>query len=263
MTVLYMYTFLQIIFEALPVSSSGNLLVWIPLLQNLFDLTFYQSSPPDFDFLLYIPTFFVLTAFFFKEWVVYLWSFSLHKRRLYHLGFSCALADLCTAIFYFFLKDRVGASFPLALGFLCTTALLFSLRWHKNGNQKPQDLSLKDGVILGIIQGVAVLPGISRLASTFVGGVWLGYSYHQSLRYSFLIHIPLMVCAIVKACIGVFQYPADFFLLDRYFYMVLLMASVIAFCFLHFLSAMVERRSVWKFGWYTGLLSLLAAYVSW
>ena len=263
MTVLYMYAFLQIIFEALPVSSSGNLLVWIPLLQNLFGLTFYQSKLPDFDFLLYIPTFFVLAVFFFKEWVVYLCSFSYYKRRLYYLGLSCGLADLCTTIFYFFIKDRVAAHFPLALGFLCTTVLLFSLRWCKTRDQKSPVLSLKDGALLGIIQGVAVLPGISRLASTFVGGVWLGYSYEQALRYSFLIHIPLMACAILKACMSTFEYQADFFLLDRYFYMILLIASGIAFWFLHCLLGMVKRRSVWKFGWYTGLLSLLAAYASW
>ena len=88
----------------------------------------------------------------------------------------------------------------------------------------------------------------------------MGYSYEQSFRYSFLLQVPLIGCAILKGLWGVYQQGGDPLLGDSTFYGIVCVASVLAFCLLSFLSGMVKRKSVWKFAWYTGLLSIIAAW---
>ncbi|MFS8507540.1 MAG: hypothetical protein LVQ75_05700, partial [Candidatus Babeliales bacterium] len=61
------------------------------------------------------------------------------------------------------------------------------------------------GLVVGIAQGLALLPGISRFGSTFVVGRFLGFSSMQSFQYSFLIAWPLMFAAWVKGSYDLFS----------------------------------------------------------
>lgn len=258
MHVLYVYTFLQIIFEALPVSSSGNVALWTPILQNLLNFNFAQMPLPDFDFLIHIPTVFVLALFFFKKWFPYVKNFYAHKKMLWHLACYYTAADAVTVALYFFWK-YVGISFfPLWCGFLCTTVFLLSLQYAKK-TQEDKLWYLSDALALGFAQGCALLPGISRLAITFTTAIWLGYSSTQALYCSFLLQLPLIGAGVLKALWGVCQHGGDPLLYDSTFYGVVGVATGIAFCFLQLLFGMVHRKTVWKFAWYTGALSLVAA----
>ncbi len=261
MQLLYVYAFLQIIFEALPVSSSGNVLLWTPVLQNLLQISSARSVLPDFDFLLHIPTLFVLALFFFREWIPFVIRIRKYKRTIVLFALRCLLADAITTAFYFFWKAEGTAFFPLWVGFLCTTIMLLSLYFYK-GKNLPKVFTYKDAALWGIVQGFALLPGVSRLASTFVAGVWMGYSYEQSFRYSFLLQIPLIGCAALKGLWEVYKKGGDPLLCDSIFYVIVCVASVVAFCLLLFLSGMVKRKSVWKFAWYTAVLSIIAAWSS-
>lgn len=257
MHVLYVYAFLQIIFEVLPISSSGSVLVWTTVLQNLFPLESMQCYVPDFDFLLHIPTFLVLAVFFFKEWFYYVRRLGAHKREWVALGLRCALADIFTATFYFFWKAYGKEFFPLGVGFLCTTLVLLSLKSVKSMRGTLVALTTFDAAVLGIVQGFSLLPGISRLAATFTAGVWLGYSPVAALWYSFLIQVPLIGCAVLQVVWHMWQQQAvPTYLTDPLLYAVTISASVVSFCLLSVLFAMVKRGSVWKFAWYTGLLTL-------
>lgn len=261
MQVLYVYAFLQIIFEALPISSSGNVLLLTPVLQNLFHLKQSECQPLDFDFLLHLPTLFVLMAFFFKQWVPYVTRFTKHKSAVWQFGLRCALADMVTAVFYYFRNWYGVAFFPLWCGFVITTLLLLSLLCVK---RKPfvQGLTYRNALVLGAVQGCALLPGISRLASTYVVGVWLGYSPERSFYYSFLVQIPLIGAAVLKALWQVSQQPLDPLFVDPVFYGIVLSASCVAFCLLWLVFGMVKRTSVWKWAWYTGVVSVIAFFTS-
>ena len=182
MQILYIYGLIQIIFESLPVSSSGNVMLWIPILQNILHLPWSENSIPGFDFLLHIPTIFIVVVFFFRSWY---WSIKNIQKgfdQFVSLIIYCGLADIITVCFYYIWKLVGTDFFPLWFGFLCTTFLLLSLRWF-SGKPFKERLCLSDAIILGVVQGCALLPGISRLATTFVTAVWLGYAQERSFRY--------------------------------------------------------------------------------
>ncbi len=57
------------------------------------------------------------------------------------------------------------------------------------------DLSLKDAIILGVIQTLSVIPGVSRSATTIFGGMFLGLKREAATELSFMVALPLMFAA--------------------------------------------------------------------
>ncbi|MEB8342011.1 undecaprenyl-diphosphate phosphatase [Streptomyces endophyticus] len=62
-----------------------------------------------------------------------------------------------------------------------------------------KDLSVKDGLIYGLCQALALVPGVSRSGATISGGLFLGYTRESAARYSFLLAIPAVLAS------GVFE----------------------------------------------------------
>ncbi|RVU23889.1 undecaprenyl-diphosphate phosphatase [Streptomyces antnestii] len=62
-----------------------------------------------------------------------------------------------------------------------------------------QELSVKDGLIYGICQAMALIPGVSRSGATISGGLLMGYTREAAARYSFLLAIPAVLAS------GVFE----------------------------------------------------------
>nr|WP_182842473.1 undecaprenyl-diphosphate phosphatase [Actinomadura namibiensis] len=57
------------------------------------------------------------------------------------------------------------------------------------------DLSVRDGLLYGLCQALALIPGMSRSGSTITGGLFLGYSRAAAARYSFLLAIPAVLAS--------------------------------------------------------------------
>lgn len=70
-------------------------------------------------------------------------------------------------------------------------------RYFKNneGRLEIKNLTLKSSIILGIIQTVSVIPGVSRSAATIFGGMFLGLSRKEATELSFMVALPLMAAA--------------------------------------------------------------------
>ncbi|MFB6675188.1 undecaprenyl-diphosphate phosphatase [Streptomyces sp. NPDC056390] len=62
-----------------------------------------------------------------------------------------------------------------------------------------KDLSVKDGLIYGVCQAMALIPGVSRSGATISGGLLMGYTREAAARYSFLLAIPAVLAS------GVFE----------------------------------------------------------
>lgn len=67
----------------------------------------------------------------------------------------------------------------------------------RSGNRKMEDLVLPEFIIIGLAQGVAVLPGISRLGLTVSVALILGLTWFQALRLSFLLSLPIVLGATI------------------------------------------------------------------
>jgi len=217
----------QIIVESLPISSSGHVAL-VGLMANRF-FGIQNTILPDFlDNLLHGTALLAILIVFFKDWFYpikkLILAFTQFLFKSKPLSFSqkklfaiftkiiglVFVADLITSIFYFVIKvifkktifvDSFGNLSPnfLILGFVITMILLLSLRLRNPHGIKPNSIdtnfNFRKAVILGAVQGCALLPGISRFASTYVAGCWLNISPRRAFQISFLIHLPLIVAA--------------------------------------------------------------------
>lgn len=116
------------------------------------------------------------------------------RRMIVMIILSC----LCLAPFAVF-KDwfeSVGEDssiFAEGLCFLYTAAILYLSDKCSKGKKTAGDIKVKDSVTVGLFQGVALLPGVSRSGSTISAGLFSGFSRDTSVKYSFILGIPVIL----------------------------------------------------------------------
>ncbi len=190
---------LQGLTEFLPVSSSGHLL----LLQDRFGI---REVPLLFDVLLHVATLGVV-GIVFREKILQLIrgiyrilrkeSF-VEQEEMKHLVVALIVSTLCTGILGLPLKRWVEQASPkLTSFFFILTALLLVGAGKRKGARTYKELTIVDGVIIGIAQGVGVLPGISRSGITISAGLLRKLERSIAGEYSFVLSIPAILGALV------------------------------------------------------------------
>lgn len=193
--------------EFLPISSSGHL-VLVPHILGV-------ETGLAFDTILHIGTLVAIFTFFWKDIVNLIKGFILSlidltdgidvfKRGLKDVpekrfAWLIIIGTIPTGIIGILLKDAIETIFrgTLFVGvFLIVTAIiLYYSERHSSGQITQRDMSFKQALIIGICQGLAVFPGISRSGSTIASGLCLGLNREYAARYSFLLSIPAVIGA--------------------------------------------------------------------
>jgi undecaprenyl-diphosphatase len=111
------------------------------------------------------------------------------------------------------------------------------------------DLTLADGIIVGIAQAFALIPGVSRSGATLTAGLFCGMERETAARFSFLLGLPAVTLA------GLYELRVLFKAgLSSDGWLTLLVglssASVTAFIAIYALLHYLEKRSTWIFVWY-------------
>jgi undecaprenyl-diphosphatase len=195
--------------EFLPVSSSGHLV----LFQNLFGL---KEPELLFDICLHVGTLSAVIVVFYREILEILRAlFQIPARmktagglkRLCETDASIRMALLIvvgsipTAFIGLLFKqvtDQLFGSTTVVGCMLLVTGTILWLTRHRSGDGRPvHQTTLNDALIIGIVQGLAILPGISRSGSTISMALFLGVDRKLAGRYSFLLSIPAIVGALV------------------------------------------------------------------
>ena len=182
--------------EFLPVSSSGHL-----ALAKIF--LGMELPPLNYDLVLHLSTTLATVIFFFHdicglfvEWCRGFASKEARGKPGWSVGWAVALGTCFTGVIGMAIKDfsEAASLSSLAVGICLVTTgimLLLSQRIRVGVNK----VSLKNGLIVGIVQGVALIPGISRSGSTIIAGLLSGLSKEEAFRFSFLLSIPAIVGA--------------------------------------------------------------------
>jgi len=117
-----------------------------------------------------------------------------------------------------------------------------------------REMRVRDGVLLGFAQAMALIPGVSRSGGTITAGLFLGFTRTAAVRYSFLLAIPAVVAS------GLFQIP-DVFAGDGPSPLQMVVATLVAFALgyasIAWLLRYVARHSVYVFVWYRVVLGLV------
>ena len=102
--------------------------------------------------------------------------------------------------------SRLFAS-PLVAGFMLmvTGTILWLTKWRPTGSRGMDEMGVVDALIVGLGQGFALFPGISRSGTTISFGLFRGMEREWSVRFSFLLAIP----AILGALLVEFKMPSE------------------------------------------------------
>jgi undecaprenyl-diphosphatase len=114
------------------------------------------------------------------------------------------LAQLPTAMLWLLLgdgRDTLGRQ-PLlvAIGFLFTTVVLLSSAWAGRGERIQP--TWVHALLIGVAQGIALFPGISRIGCTIATAMWLGMTERRSFELSILVSIPALIGSLVQLRAG-------------------------------------------------------------
>lgn len=125
------------------------------------------------------------------------------------------------------------------------------------------EITLRDGVIVGIAQAFALIPGVSRSGATLTAGLFCGMERETAARFSFLLGLPAVTLAGLYELRVLFKAGLNS---DGWVTLLigLLFASVTAFAAIYGLLRYLERRSTWIFVWYRLIFGagLVAAVLS-
>ncbi|HUW86640.1 MAG TPA: undecaprenyl-diphosphate phosphatase [Methanoregula sp.] len=176
--------------EWLPISSSGHLVI----LQSLLGI----SVPPEFDIVIMGGTIAALVLYFRKKILFVCLGIVAGERHALFYAALIVLSGIPAGIIGFagkqFFKDLYGQPFVVSLLIIVTGIFLFiasSKKEHK------AEITIKSAFLIGIAQGIAVAPGISRSGSTIGTALLLGIKPKDAAEFSFLIGIPAMTVATV------------------------------------------------------------------
>ncbi len=241
----YFLIVMQIIFESFPISSSGHCFLLEHMFINCQLPSQYNHLRSYIMYALHIPTALVIMLYFFKEW-----SFPFkHVERCWPIILKIILytasADLITLSLYI-LKQSVEVHMPLSIGFIVTALSLYSLRWCKDVELQPWSLS--KAIILGLVQSIAFLPGISRLGITFVAARWMSISSRRAFQIALLIQFPLIIISSSYALYILSPIYSE--LLNMISLSVMLGAGVIAYIGISLVGYMVKWHIMWLWSIY-------------
>lgn len=97
---------------------------------------------------------------------------------------------------------RVTATMLIVMGIVIGIADRLAARDETGGRHRAakqrkvlEDLNTKDGLLFGICQAMALVPGVSRSGATISGGLFMGYSRAAAARYSFLLAMPAVLAS--------------------------------------------------------------------
>lgn len=185
----FILSIIEGITEFLPISSTGHLILTSKLL-----------SIPESEF---VKTFEIVIQLGAILSVVFLYGKKLIKDR--EVLKRVVWAFIPTAILGFLLYKIVkqlllgNISITIAALFLGGIFIILFERYFatRMGKSKIAELSFRNSIVLGIVQTLSVIPGVSRSATTIFGGMFLGLSREAATELSFLVAIPVMFAATV------------------------------------------------------------------
>ena len=247
----------QGITEFLPVSSSGHLV----LLMRILDI---ENTSLFFEIMLHIGTLAAVIAVLWKE----LWA--LLKKPIQSLTGFLILGTLPAVIaalaFRGFFEDAFFTGRFLGISFLITSLLLalaeyLSRRALNAGIQSKKSMKIPDALAVGVMQAIAIIPGVSRSGATIAGALSLKLNRDFAARFSFLLSIPAIIGAlllhIMERLSSSYEVPAGGEAFGTISIIAgTLTAALVGFFAVRFMLKIIREKSLFIFAVYTGILGL-------
>lgn len=247
--------------EFLPVSSTGHLI----LVGNLVGFTGARAD--TFEVVIQLGAILAVVWVYFQKFLGLLkWrntdGFG-GKNGLRLLALTVFPALVAGALLRDYIKDYLFNPITVAISLLIggIVIIIFERQSRNARITSLETIKPKQALQIGAIQVLSLVPGVSRAASTILGGIYVGLDRKTAVEYSFLVAVPIMVAATGYDLIKSLNQlnSSDFAL----FATGLVSAFIFAMIAIRFLLRYVKTNDFQPFGWYRILLGIvvLAIYV--
>jgi len=254
---------IQGIAEWLPVSSEGLLII---------TKSFFFSGDISYKeliriaLLLHFGTFLAALVYFWKDVVLLIktvFSFKTQSRETKNififLATSTIISGLLGLLFISLLENvfqhfLAGKTITLCIGFLLLFTAYLQIKAKDKGHKNTVDITTADGIILGIAQGFATLPGLSRSGLTVSSLLLLNFEKETALKLSFLMSLPIVLAGnILLNFSNIYFSPRV--LLGIFFSFLFGLATIKSLLFL------AKKFNFGYFVGFFGLLTILASFL--
>ncbi len=194
--------------EFLPVSSSGHLRI-------ISEMFWGQDAGASFTAVIQLGTELAVLVYFARDiwriatgWLQGILHADQRANPDYRMGWMVILGTVPVSVIGYLGKDYIRDALR-NLWFTAAMLILFSLVFiiaERTGTKRrgPGELTIRDAVIMGFAQCLALIPGVSRSGATISSGLFLNLDRTTATRFSFLLAIPAVLAS------GLFSLPDAF-----------------------------------------------------
>ena len=242
---------IQGIAEFLPISSSAHLIIFRDIFLIGKDII-TKDINLTFDIALHFGTLLSILVYFHKD----LFNFVKNRKLLWYI----IVATIPGAFFGLLLEDIieniVRSNYILIIISLSIMGIIiYYVDKSKKQNRSLDDLSLKDSIIIGLFQVLALIPGFSRSGSTIVAARYLNISRVDASKYSFYLSIPIVLGAFllkfIKTDIKIITMNLDILITG------IIISFLIGLLCIRLLLGYVKNNDFKIFMWYRIALSII------
>jgi undecaprenyl-diphosphatase len=264
--------------EFIPVSSSAHLII-VPWLFG------WNDPGLPFDVALHLGTLAALLWFFCSDWVrlVRAGIASIIERRIgqdndRRLAWLLVIGTIPGGITGWLAESKIeelfhkpgvpntaGAMTAMAIVIILLGVALFVAERIARHTRGIDEISLKDSIIIGLSQALAIFPGVSRSGSTITAGLALGLQRETAARFSFLLSTPIILGAGLKSIFNVRAELAAGTIVqsDLLIYVIgFITAALSGYLCIRFLLRYLQRNSTDIFVYYRWMLAILIIAVA-
>ncbi len=242
--------------EFLPVSSSGH----IVLAQYFFGM-----ADPHIAFVvaLHVGSLFAVILYFWRDWLNLFHikkDMALYRDNPYLLWFVVVAtipAVLCGLFVGDAMEKMVFSEVVVAFLILCGSAILFACDRLCAHTKTLHDMSVKKALIIGILQVVALVPGVSRSGMTIAGARVCGINRVDAARFSFLLSAPIIFGAGIMMMRDVTHVA-----LTTQMIVGMVVSCIVAVATIHYFLALIRKISYAVFLYYSIGFFVLVGIIS-
>ena len=242
---IFNYIFIGIIqglTEFLPISSSGHIV--------LFGSMFELDNLLLISIVAHIGTLFAV-LFCYRKRIFEIVRHPIKDKTILKLIIATIPTIIMVLLFNTFLEDNFSTK-TLVWGFIISAILLVVADFKKEST-KP--VTKKSALYMGLAQGLALLPGISRSGSTLTCGLLVGVNKNEALDFSFLMSIPVIIASAVYESFKLFTSQISVNWLG--IFIVMLTSFIFGIISIKLMLKTIKKNKLYYFSIYLIVLSLL------
>jgi undecaprenyl-diphosphatase len=267
--------------EFIPISSSAHLII-IPW---LFGWNNPALTSLTFDVALHLGTLLAVLVFFARDWIrlIVAWVASVRERKIgsdpdRRMAWFVVIGTIPGGIAGVLFESKIDALFhqpglpiqPIAIVIMAViiaimgSLLLLADRLARHIHSL-ENVTLKQTILIGLAQAVAIFPGVSRSGSTITAGLALGLKRDTAARFSFFLSAPIVAGAGLKSLYEVISSLKTGALASSelvLFPIGILAAAISGFLCIRFLLKYLQQHSMVLFVFYRFGLAILIAVVA-